>query len=1225
MAHKSDSEIIQHTHNTARFFTENRQISWVVLVTVVLWGVYGYLEMPKRKDPDIPVRVATAVTPWPGVKAEKVEELVTRRVEQKIAENLWVREPGAYDYGIRSVSLDGLSIVFVQLDARVKLTKAEFDNIDLKLKKITDLPQGAGPIQFNGDFGDTAALMLTVASPKESAVAISLRARDIRNAVTAARAQTSPNELRRRAALVVAFPRSIGPQKFQRHRDLLARYMTEQGVLRDTRPIQGSGFLGFDAATDADDLRMLASVREFVRERLHSDEIDPDVWQAMVVRDPQETETKLTAVAGAKYSYRELDDFTDLIQRTLRPVPQVSKVDRAGVLQQAVYLEYSQERLASYGIQPSRLKELLSVRNITEPGGSLNIEGKNLLIDPSGEFRGAEEIGDVLIPTSTGTPLYLRDVVEVLRSYQSPARYLNFYTSRDQSGAWYRARAITLALQMRSGEQIHQFGEAVNQALAVVRQQLPADLIIERSSDQPRQVDENVALFMGALYEAIILVVVISWLGFWEWRSALLMAISIPLTLAMTFGMIHVLGIDIQQVSIAALIIALGLLVDDPVVAGDAIKRDLALGHPRVVAAWLGPTKLAKAIMFATITNIAAYLPFLLLTGDTGDFLYSLPIVMTCSLIASRLVSMTFIPLIGYYLLRPSSKPERPMEYRRNHGFTGAYHRVGAWAIGHRWAAFSGSLLFLVLGGVLMTQLKTQFFPDDLQYLSYLDVWLPTDAPLEVTNNAAFQAENIIREVTDEYGRAHPAKDGKPERVLKSITSFVGGGGPRFWFSVSPEIQQLNYAQLIVEVVDKELTPHLVAPLQNALSRKIPGARIDLRQLQTNPVENPIEVRIAGQVDIGTRNEDSQMDTLRALAGQVKDIFRRIPIAERIRDDWDEKSFVVRLQIDSDRANLAEISNLDVAASSTAAMSGMPVNTLREGDKQIPIVARLRLEERAQLSDIQNLYIYSALSPNKVPLRAISSIQHDLENPKIARRDHFRTISVRAFPAAGSLPSEVLKQAQPQLVNFAKTLPPGYTMTIGGEKAKQDEGFGELTIVLVMSIALIFLALVSQFNHAVKPLLVFAAVPYGVVGALAALYIMRTPFGFMAFLGIVSLVGVIVSHVIVLFDFIEEMHEKGEPLIDSLLDAGIERLRPVLITVGATVFALFPLALHGGPLWEPLCYAQIGGLAVATFIELLLVPVLYAIFVLDLKIVKWEEVQPSAVPSAVPAEAPANP
>lgn len=207
-----------------------------------------------------------------------------------------------------------------------------------------------------------------------------------------------------------------------------------------------------------------------------------------------------------------------------------------------------------------------------------------------------------------------------------------------------------------------------------------------------------------------------------------------------------------------------------------------------------------------------------------------------------------------------------------------------------------------------------------------------------------------------------------------------------------------------------------------------------------------------------------------------------------------------------------------------------------------------------------------------------------------------------------ALASEMLEAAAPQLATFAQTLPPGYTMTIGGEKAKQDQGFDELLLVLAISVALIFLALVSQFNHAVKPLLVFAAVPYGVVGALAALYVMETPFGFMAFLGVISLVGVIVSHVIVLFDFIEEMHEQGEPLIDSLLDAGIERLRPVMITVGATVFALFPLALHGGPLWEPLCYAQIGGLSVATFIELLLVPVLYAIFVLDLKIVKWETV-----------------
>lgn len=313
----------------------------------------------------------------------------------------------------------------------------------------------------------------------------------------------------------------------------------------------------------------------------------------------------------------------------------------------------------------------------------------------------------------------------------------------------------------------------------------------------------------------------------------------------------------------------------------------------------------------------------------------------------------------------------------------------------------------------------------------------------------------------------------------------------------------------------------------------------------------------------------------------------------------------VRLEIDPDRANLAGITNADVAYSTTAALSGLQVTTLREADKQIPVSARLRTGERAQLSDVQNLYVYSSQGTQKVPLLEISSIHNTLESHGIRRQEHFRTISVECTPANGSLPSEVLNAAMPKLRKFQATLPPGYTLSIGGEKAKQVDGFRNLAIVMAISVAAIFLALVLQFNHAVKPLLVFAAVPYGTMGALLALWIMGTPFGFMAFLGVASLVGVIVSHVIVLFDFIEEMHEKGEPLERALVDAGIMRLRPVMITVGATVLALFPLAQHGGPLWKPLCYSQIGGLAIATFITLLLVPVLYAIFVLDLKWVQW--------------------
>jgi multidrug efflux pump subunit AcrB len=287
-------------------------------------------------------------------------------------------------------------------------------------------------------------------------------------------------------------------------------------------------------------------------------------------------------------------------------------------------------------------------------------------------------------------------------------------------------------------------------------------------------------------------------------------------------------------------------------------------------------------------------------------------------------------------------------------------------------------------------------------------------------------------------------------------------------------------------------------------------------------------------------------------------------------------------------------------------MSGTTVGTFKEGDKNIPIVARLRMQERAQLADVKNLYVYSSVNNNRVPLLSVATVTNFLETGRIARREHFRTISILCYPQPGVLASEVLEPILPKLQEFQKNLPPGYQLRIGGEKAKQDDGFNNLKVVLIVSLLGIYVALLVQFNNAVKPLLVFAAAPYGVVGALLALAITHTPFGFMAFLGIVSLIGVIVSHVIVLFDFIEEMHEKGEPLEQALPDAGIQRIRPVMITVGATILALFPLAMEGGPLWRPLCYAQIGGLAVATFVTLLLVPVLYSIFVLDLKIIKWD-------------------
>jgi multidrug efflux pump subunit AcrB len=559
------------------------------------------------------------------------------------------------------------------------------------------------------------------------------------------------------------------------------------------------------------------------------------------------------------------------------------------------------------------------------------------------------------------------------------------------------------------------------------------------------------------------------------------------------------------------------------------------------------------------------------------------------------------------------------MDVRRTTGFTGRYAATAKFAIEHRGKFLAGSLLVLVLGGVFFSRLKTSFFPEDVQYWSFIDVWLPNDSNLETTNRTAQQVERIVREQAETFGRNHPGKHQQP--VLKYVSTFVGGGGPRFWFSFSPQQQQLNYAQVLIEVTDKDITPQFVQQLQPVLTAGVAGARLDVRQLQTNPVDFPVQVRIASEADVNAEQSAENIATLRQLTGQVEDIFRGIPSATRVRNDWEAESSTVSLKVDPDRANLAGITNLDVAQSSTTAISGAQVTTLREGDKQIPVVARLRADERGQLSDIQNLYVYSSENNNKIPLLQISKVVNRLQTQRIVRLEHFRTISVSCFPVAGVLPSEILNVAKPKLVALQKSLPPGFSLQIGGEYDKQKSGFLNLAVVMAISIAMIFLALLFQFNSAVKPILVFAAAPFGIAGAVAALWIMGAPFGFMAFLGIASLVGVIVSHVIVLFDFIEERREEGEPFEEAVIDAGIIRLRPVMITVGATVLALFPLALHGGPLWQPLCYAQIGGLCVATFVTLLLVPVLYSIFVLDLKILKWETQVPATANPETPSKA----
>jgi len=580
------------------------------------------------------------------------------------------------------------------------------------------------------------------------------------------------------------------------------------------------------------------------------------------VRDPAQAAQALAQVAGSRYSHRDLEAYTDEIMRTLQALPEVSRVNRWGVRDEAVYLNYSQERLAAYGFGPWRIKEALAARNIRQGGGVVEAAGKSMLVDPSGELASEDELGGVAVGRArNGALAYLRDMVDIERGYLSPPTKRHHHVIRDAKGNWARLPAVTLAITMRNGEQIGAFSKAVDAALEGVKKRLPADLVLSRTSDQPRQVEDKVGLFMTSLYEAILLVVLVAFVGFREWRSALLMALSIPITLAMTFGMMHLLGIDIQQISIAALILALGLLVDDPVVANDAIKLELRAGRPYDVAAWLGPTKLAKAILYATITNIVAYLPYLLLSGDKGRFLYSLPVVIGCSLVASRIVSMTFIPFLGQYLLRPGKNAGKSVADMRSQGLTGRYYRLASRLIEHRFKALGVSLAIVAVAFVMKAQLKDQFFPYDLSHLAYVDIWLPEDASVQASAAAARQADALIAQAAAQYAVEHPQGGGKDRQVLKAMTAFIGAGGPRFWFSVTPELGQPNYAQILLEIGDVHDTEGFMRYLQPRLARAMPGVRVSARRLESGPpVGIPVQLRLSGD----------DMPTLRAQAETPK-------------------------------------------------------------------------------------------------------------------------------------------------------------------------------------------------------------------------------------------------------------------------------------------------------------------------------------------------------------------
>lgn len=1151
-----------------RYFVQHRQLGFAVMVLTLVAGIVSYAHMPKHKDPHVEPRTISATVSWPGAPAALVEELVTRRLEERMAAGDGIER-------VESTSAVGGSMVSatVREDMPDSAVAAALDAAAERARDVGDLPMGAARPEVHRGTGETAAILLTVTSAPVAAPELWLRSSTLRQALTKAREGKSASG---RAAVLFAYPLgATAPQAFRRTIEALG---AAAGVV-DLRVVEGSGFVLADGAADLATMQRLdAAVRR----------VEPvtlvDLWAPMVGTDAASLEGELRRAPGDRHGLLAITEAAEKTAERLHRLDAVGSIKVVGGGNPTVFVDYVPARLAATGLTLERVQQSIAARNVMGGGGSVALAQRDVAVSPVLRMQSAADVARTPVGVDAfGAILHLGDVAEVTRGPDASRGQRSYRRDGAGENATRRGRSVTLAIYPK-GDSLAALDAQLGEALAAAPTWAPEGVRLERATDQAREVKEKTSLFFTSLWESILLVVVVAILGFRNWRTALVLALSILVTLAMTFVLMALLRVDIQQISVASLILSLGLIVDDPVVAGDAIQGELVSGASRERAAWHGPGKLARAIFYGTAANIVAYLPFLLVGGSVGRFLWSLPVVMTASLVASRIVSMTFVPLLGRTFLVPSVG--LPKSQERSLWAT-AYERVLGAALGRKNLVLGGSLLVLALGALGLVRMKSSFFPRDRTNLFVVDVALANDATLLATDGVVQHVDALVDEVGERW-RARGAK-----YPVRASTSYVGGGAPRFWYSLVTTNPRPNLGQIVVELEDEGATVAFADELQRLASARVADARVDVRMLENGKSGTmPVEVRISG--------DDARV--LRNVADKVASALGDVGLARGVRDDWGDANLRMGVVLDETRAATAAVSPGSVARGAQDTWRGSLLGVLSEATRSVPIVARSSEGARSAVSDSA----VNGAGERRVPLATVAKLPMLAEASTLRRRNQQRTITVSCLPIANALPSEVMAAVRPELRKLAAELGPGYSMEVGGVEEDARKVRGDTWLVAGVSVAAVLAVLLLQFRSASRALLVLAAIPYGVAAALASLWLSGSSLGFMATLGMISLVGVIVSHIVVLFEYLEEARERHVPFARAVVEACTHRARPVLVTVLATMLGLVPLFAHGGPLWEPLCIAQLGGLAVATCVTLLLVPVLYGRLV-ELGWIRWTE------------------
>ncbi len=1151
-----------------RYFVQHRQLGFAVMLLTMVAGIVSYAHMPKHKDPHVEPRTISATVSWPGAPSALVEELVTRRLEERMAAGDGIER-------VESTSAVGGAMVSVTVheDMPDSAVAAALDAAAERARDITDWPLGATRPEVHRGMSDTAAILLSVTAEPATVAELSLRAGLVRDAVTNARLGKSANG---RAAALFSYPLGeAAPKAFRRTLEALAA----AAGLVDAVVVEGSGFVLVDAANDVATLQRLDAAARKAEPATMT-----DLWPSVLGTDATSLTAGLRSFPGDSHGLLALTDAAEKTAERLRRLDAVGSIHAVGGGNPTVFVDYVPARLAGSGLTLERIQQSIAARNVMGGGGSVALGQRDVAVSPVLRMQSAGDVARTPIGVDAfGANLHLGDVAEVTRGPDASRGQRSYRRTFAGDVGTRRGRSVTLAIYPK-GDSLANLDTQLTAELAAARSWAPEGVRLARATDQAREVKEKTALFFTSLWESILLVVVVAIVGFRNWRTALVLAFSIVLTLATTFVLMALLRVDIQQISVASLILSLGLIVDDPVVAGDAIQRELLGGASRERAAWHGPGKLARAIFYGTAANIVAYLPFLLVGGSVGRFLWSLPVVMTASLVASRVVSMTFVPLLGRTFLVPSVGLPRA---KKRSMWAETYERVLSAALRRKNTVLLGSLVVLGLGALGLARMKSSFFPRDRTNLFVVNVALSSDATLGATDGVVEQVDALV----DEVGEAWRARGAR--YPVRASTSYVGGGAPRFWYSLVTTHARPNLGQIVVELEDEGATVAFAEELQRLASARVADARVDVRLLENGKSGTmPVEVRISG--------DDTRI--LRSVADKVASALGEVPLARGVRDDWGDANLRMGVELDETRAATAAISPGSVARGTADTWRGSLLGVLSESTRSVPIVARSTAGTRSAVGDDAT----TGAGDRRVPLATVAKLPMLAEASIIRRRNQQRTITVACLPVSHALPSEIMEAVRPELRKLAAELGPGYVMEVGGVEEDAGKVRGDTWLVAGVSLAAVLTVLLLQFRSASRALLVLAAIPYGVAAALVSLWVSGSSLGFMATLGMISLVGVIVSHIVVLFEYLEEARERHVPFAAAVVEACTHRARPVLVTVLATMLGLVPLAAHGGPLWQPLCIAQLGGLAVATGVTLLLVPVLYGRLV-ELGWIRWTE------------------